>query len=185
MSPPSRDARHASTEAPCLSEFIAAMGCTCPRHRCGPTLSQPYRENGYLANPCAVTHRARARRLWYSPIVSGTKLDGGGRRTAGRGRVTDAAERLRKNRKTGERQRTKIGLEDYLDPFEHLAGRARPRAEGSRVGGSLVMRVVRGVRHRLGIHQPAEEQEADGQADRNNSSHGPVHLKLVILVRMH
>jgi len=76
-------------------------------------------------------------------------------------------------------------LEDKRDPFEHLPRRAHPRTESRRVGRSLVMRVVRGVRHRLGIHQPAEEQEADGQADRNNSSHGPVHLKLVILVRMH
>jgi len=70
-------------------------------------------------------------------------------------------------------------LEDKRDPFEDLAGRAHPRTESRRVGGSLVMRVVRGVRHRLGIHQPAEEQEADGQANRNGSLKGSVHATII------
>lgn len=45
------------------------------------------------------------------------------------------------------------------------------------MGGSLVMRVVRGVRHHLRIHQPADEQEADGQANRNGSLKGSVHTR--------
>src|SRR5437868_700752 len=63
------------------------------------------------------------------------------------------------------------------DPFKHLSRRTHPGAEGSRVCRSLVMRMVRGVGHRLGIHQPAEEQEADSQAHSDGSPKRFVHHK--------
>ena len=80
-----------------------------------------------------------------------------------------------RNRNTDQEDRTRVRVEAERNPFEHLARRAHPRAQRSRVGRSLVMGMVRGVGDCLRIDQPAEEQETDGQADRGGSLKGSVH----------
>lgn len=44
--------------------------------------------------------------------------------------------------------------------FLCLAGCAHPRAERRRMGRRFVMGMVRGMRHRLGIHHPAQDEQA-------------------------
>ena len=80
-----------------------------------------------------------------------------------------------RKRNTGQGDRTDVSVEAERNPFEHLPGRAHPGAQCRRVGRSLVMRMVRGVGHRLGIHQPAEEEETDSQADCDGSPAQVVH----------
>jgi len=80
-----------------------------------------------------------------------------------------------KNREGREQDWSKVSLKDNLDAFKHLARGAHPGAEGSCVGRSLVMRMMRSVGDRLGINQRAEEQEADSQADCDGSPKRIVH----------
>jgi len=97
------------------------------------------------------------------------------RRTAGGRCWKNGTRGCLKNRKTGQSDRTDGRLDVERDPFEHLPRRAHPGAEGSCVGRSLVMRMMRSVGDRLGINQRAEEQEADSQADCYGSPKRNVH----------
>jgi len=78
-------------------------------------------------------------------------------------------------RNTGQGDQTGVSVEAERNPFEHLPCGAHPGSQCGRVGRSLVMRMVRGVGHRLGIHQPAEEEETDSQADCDGSPERMVH----------
>ena len=80
-----------------------------------------------------------------------------------------------RKRNTGQGDWTGVSVKAERNPFEDLPCCTDPGAQRSRVGRSLVMRMVRGVSHRLGIHQPAEEQEADSQADCEGSPKRIVH----------
>ena len=60
-----------------------------------------------------------------------------------------------------------IGLKNNRRALTHLPGRAHPRAQGRRVDRGRVMRMLPGMRDHLRIGQPAQEQEADRQPDRN------------------
>jgi hypothetical protein len=80
-----------------------------------------------------------------------------------------------KSRRISQRERAQVSLEDNGDAFEALACRAHPRAEDTRMGRSLVVRMVRGMFHRLDIDQPAEQQEATGEPDRDRLLDGSVH----------
>lgn len=51
-----------------------------------------------------------------------------------------------------------MGLRGELDSVEHLPGGAHPGTENRAVGGGLVMRVVRRMRDRLRIDEPAQQE---------------------------
>ena len=87
----------------------------------------------------------------------------------------NCTRRLVRKRNTGQGDRTGVSVEAERNPFEDLPCRAHPGAQCSRVGRGLVMGMVRCVGHRLGIHQPAEEEETDSQADCDGSPERMVH----------
>ena len=89
--------------------------------------------------------------------------------------MVSGADWFLKNNEGGKADRAVVRLEDDRDPFEHLPRRAHPRAQRARMGGGVMMGMVRSVGDRLRIDQPAEEQETDGQADRDGSLQGSVH----------
>ncbi len=69
----------------------------------------------------------------------------------------------------GDSDRPAVRVQDDRRSLEDLPGRAHPRAQDRGMGLGRVMRMVPGVGHRLWIGQPAQQQEADGQADGNGS----------------
>ena len=54
-----------------------------------------------------------------------------------------------------------FGLEVERDRFLRLPSCTHPRAEGRGMSGGFVMRMVRGMGHRLRIHHPAQDEQAD------------------------
>jgi len=54
----------------------------------------------------------------------------------------------------------RFDLKVERDRFLRLPGGAHPRAEGGGVRGGFMMGMVRGMRHRLGIHHPAQHEQA-------------------------
>lgn len=73
----------------------------------------------------------------------------------------------------GDGNRTAVRLKYDRRPFEHLPGRAHPRAQDRRMGLGRVMGMVAGMGHRLRVSQPAQEQEADRQTDSDGSEGAP------------
>lgn len=67
-----------------------------------------------------------------------------------------------KNRK-GQQPDISLKIEGHA--FQTLPRGAEPRAEDARMSGGLVMRVVRRMVQGLDIDCPAEEQQADREAD--------------------
>lgn len=61
------------------------------------------------------------------------------------------------------------------DPFQNLPGCAHPFAQHRSMGGRLVVGMVDGVRHDLRGQDPADEEEADGKANRKESLQGSGH----------
>lgn len=49
----------------------------------------------------------------------------------------------------------RLDLEMERHTFLRLPGRAHPRTEGGGMRGTFVVRVMRGMRHRLRVHHPA------------------------------
>lgn len=51
-----------------------------------------------------------------------------------------------------------------------LAGCTHPCAQGGRMGGGFVMRMMGGMGHGLGIHHPAQGEQAERQTDRDETN---------------
>jgi len=79
------------------------------------------------------------------------------------------------NREPGHDDRTEGRLHAKRDSFEPLSRRAHPVAEHGGMGRGVVVGVVRRVRHRQRVHEPAEEQETGGQADCEGTLQGSTH----------
>ncbi len=60
-----------------------------------------------------------------------------------------------------------VGLDDERSAVDHLAGRAEPRAENRAVRRGLMLRMVEGMRDRLGVHDPAHHNEAERKPKRD------------------
>ncbi len=79
------------------------------------------------------------------------------------------------NGEPGQEDRAEGRLDAKRHPFEPLSRRTHPSAENRRVGGGVVVGMVRRMRHRQRVHEPAEEQEADSQGDREGALQGSIH----------
>lgn len=79
------------------------------------------------------------------------------------------------NREPGQEDRAEGRLDAERHPFEPLSRRAHPIAEHRRVRGGVVVGMVRRMRHRQRVHEPAEEQEADSQGDREGALQDSIH----------
>lgn len=66
-------------------------------------------------------------------------------------------------------QRGEARVPNELDGLESLSRRAHPRAQRAGVRGCLMVNMVGGVGDSLRIDEGAQEQEADGQTDRNET----------------
>jgi len=70
-----------------------------------------------------------------------------------------------RHRRIGQREGVEVRLDNSNFPFKTLPRRAHPGAEDARMGGGLVVRMVRRMLHGLDVHQAAEQQQADRGAD--------------------
>lgn len=107
-----------------------------------------------------------------------TELGGEGRRAAGDRGGKNGSQGVLCSRRSNQRERTQVRMEDEDATFKALPGRTHPGAEDARVGSGLVMGMVEGVLHRLGIDQPAEQQEAAGKPDREEFLESSIHRAL-------
>jgi hypothetical protein len=85
-------------------------------------------------------------------------LEEGRRRTAGRGSNEVEFDGWLSDNVVNERDDFYLNLEVERDVFLRLTGRAHPRAKGGGMGGGFVMSMVRGMRHRLRIHDAAQDE---------------------------
>ncbi len=84
-------------------------------------------------------------------------LDGANRWGARLRRETHYAARVFGRCGVDIRDGLNVSVQDDLDRFESLPGRAHPGAKRGRMGRCFMMSMVRGVRNCLGIDQTAEK----------------------------
>ena len=96
-----------------------------------------------------------------APPCQKDHLDEEGGRTAGRESNQVKFDWLSGDGRIIERRHFYFDLEVEGDVFLRLTGRAHPRAEGGGMRGSFVMGMMRGMRDRLWIHQPAQDEQAE------------------------
>ncbi len=109
------------------------------------------------------------------PGCLGNELDGEGRRPPRQGGRLNQTAWFGDDEQVDESERTQVRLQMHGDPFEHLAGRTHPFTENRGVGRGLVVGVVDGVDDGLGGQDPADQEQADGQADGDKTLKGSSH----------
>ena len=84
------------------------------------------------------------------------------RRTAGSESRKVKLDRLWNEEAINKRNGFRFDLEIERDRFLRLPGCAHPCAESGGMGRGFVMGVMRGMGNRLWIHDPAQDEQADG-----------------------
>ena len=89
------------------------------------------------------------------------QLEQEGRRTARSESREGKLNRLRGAEAVDKMNGFRFDLKVERDRFLRLAGCAHPRTERRGMHGGFVMSMVRGMSHRLWIHHPAQNQQAN------------------------